>query len=154
MAALSSSYIILTALVQNIFYIHAPYNVKDAYVMIKTDDFSTANNTWEALYYDLIDDKRTPVFKIFIPTATASSSLRYKIKFHFRNDSIGETKEWQTFITNTTTCRNSAISNPQPTFKFNTLMLAAAIVNIIVCILIILKLLYQFSRNQCIVWLK
>ena len=153
MAALSSSYVILTALVQNIFYIHAPYNVKDVYVMIKTEDFSTSNNTWEKLYYDLIDDKRTGVFKIFIPSATAPSSLRYKVKFHFRNDSIGETKEWHTFITNNT-CGNSTINNLQPTFKFNSLMLTAAIVNIIVCILIIIKLLYQFSRDQCITWLK
>ena len=65
----------------------------------------------------------------------------------------GETKEWQTFITNNT-CRNSTINEPQPTFKFNSLMLIAAVINIIVCILIIIKLMYQFSRDQCITWLK
>jgi hypothetical protein len=154
MAALASSYIILTALVQSIFYIHAPYNVKDAYVMLETNDFSTANNSWEKLYYDLIDDKRTAVFKIFIPTtSTQPLSLRYKVKFHYRNNTTGETKEWRTFMDNNT-CGNSTINEPQPIFKFNSLMFAAAVINIIVCILIIIKLLYQFGKDQCIIWLK
>ena len=131
MAALSFSYIILTALVHNIFYIYVPYNVKDAYVKLKTEDYSTTNNTWEKLYNDLID-KRTPVFKIFVPSATAAySTLDYKVKFHFRDDSVGGTKEWQLPLQ----------------FEFISLIPTAAIVNIIVCVLLIIKLLYQFSKN-------
>jgi hypothetical protein len=155
MAALSTSYIILTALVQNIFYINAPYNVKDAFVMLKTKDFSTTNNeTWSKLFYDLIDNKRTPVFKTFVPSATANSFLQYKVKFYFRDNTIGETQEWRTFITNDNTCNNITTTTDAvtPTSSLYDVLFVSILNNCIVCFLVITKLLYQFSKSQCTMW--
>ena len=108
MAVLSSSYILLVALVQNVFYAHMPYDVMDASIMLETKNFSSGD-TWMKMNYQVIHNLHTPVFTIRIPPS-ASCYLRYKIKLQFRNQSFGETP-WKTLITedfkNHTQCDNS-----------------------------------------------
>ena len=95
MAVLSSSYILLVALVKNVFYIHMPYDVMDASIMLETKNF-TSGEVWTKMYYQTIHNLHTPVFTTRIPSS-ASSYLRYKIRLQFRNQTFGETP-WKTLI--------------------------------------------------------
>ena len=88
----------------------------------------------------MTEDKRTPVFKKFVPSATANSFLQYKIKFYFRDSTIGETREWRTFITYNKTCTNdtTTVDAKTPTLTLSDLLFVFILVNCIVCVLVLI----------------
>ena len=108
MAVLSSRYIILVAIVQNIFYVHRSYNVLDASIMLETEGFSS-NNTWLKMTYETLHNKYTPVFSTRVPVS-ASKYLHYKIKFLYNDNTFGET-EWKTLISKNITQPNNSIDS-------------------------------------------
>ncbi len=114
----------------------------DAHIMVETEDFSS-NNTWMKMFYQPIhDSSQTPVFKTVVP-ASASTYLRYKIKFRFRDESIGETAEWRTLITeykNNTKKNTNTIDIKNDNNKNLILFIA------ITCIIIVVKYVYDLSR--------
>ena len=100
MAALSSSYVLFVALVQNVFYVHRPYNVNSMSVMFETTAAAANNNTWLKMHYDIINDHDLGVFTAPVPS-TATQYLRYKVRLHFSDQTVGDT-EWRTLLLNIT----------------------------------------------------
>ena len=149
MAVLSSSYILLVALVQNVFYAHMPYDVMDASIMLETKNFSSGD-VWLKMNYQVIHSLHTPVFTTRIPPS-ASCYLRYKIKLQFRDRSFGETP-WKTLITedfkNHTQCDNSTTMTTSAEMNNNSCDIFSLIVFIAVtCTIFLINLMYGVFRR-------
>lgn len=147
MVVLTSSYILLIALVQNVFYIHSPHNVYNASIMLEASDFSTGSS-WTMMSYHFIHDRSTPVFSIHVPPST-SNYLRFKVRLQFRNQTFGET-EWRTLISdckNTTQCNLPIADSNNSNTYFNLVVFIA-----VTCSILLSKLMYKIARSQCIVW--
>lgn len=151
MVVLSSSYVILAALVQNVFYIYIPYNVYDASIMVETKEFPT-NNSWVRMRYQMIHNQSTAVFTTQVPSS-ASNYLRYKVKLQFKNYVFGET-EWKTLISesrNNTECANSTLPAVESVHSDSILGLLVFIT--VTCSILLANLVYNFTRDQYILWL-
>lgn len=142
MAALSLSYVILVTLVQNVFYVYTPFNVREVKVMIDTKDYPT-NNTWLPMNFEMIDNRRTPISRIAVPSM-ANELLRYKVRFLFRDNTVGET-DWRTLIQtykNTSILQqnvNSTSSSIEPAEYFISTIFGLCIYLAVVCTILLIN---------------
>lgn len=83
MAALSSHFILLYAIYQNILYIHQPANSTEAFVCLQE------LCVWSEMTPHLINNDNVPAFSRFI----FSHTEKFKIKINF-NDNVTKELDW------------------------------------------------------------
>jgi hypothetical protein len=133
MAALSSTYVVLTALLNGVFYVYMPSDVQSASVMFQTKNFSS-NNCWIKMFYQT-QNNVTPAFRVKAPL-DAAEYMRYRIKYHFRNQTFGET-DWRVLFTKNTTLPEKNIL-PEKNMNMTQIIVEdpaiGAIYNMVVCL--------------------
>lgn len=96
MSLLAANYILLSALINNIFYISQPYNAQEVYVCFnKTDD------TWPSAWTRMESLRDPPSFSITLP----ENATEYKLRIVFINRTVGDSV-WK----NLSTCAKNASS--------------------------------------------
>ena len=108
------------------------------------------------MHYDIIKDRHLGIFTAPVPS-TATQYLRYKVRLHFWDQTVGDT-EWGTLLLNITAneeiqfsnndnSNNNSNNNAQAMTVFKLI-----IVIVFCCILLLLNMLYNISKSQCTVW--
>ncbi len=153
MVSSQSYYVLLVALVQNSFYVHRPYNVNKMSIML---DFSAPNNTtsWTEMHYEVIDKGHLAVFTTRIPSSTSLAYLRYKVRLHFHDETVGDT-EWRTLIREPQQ-QEETYNNSHKTLSDNDIApkstLNVVIFIAICCVILLLNLTYHIGKSQCTLW--
>lgn len=105
MAALSSTFIILSAIIENMLYIHQPPNAIEVYIC-----FNKQNDTWPHHWNRMLPHTSfgTSTFATLLP----DTATEYKLRIIYQKRSVGDST-WQHLK-----CRNDTeIVTSQPTDK-------------------------------------
>lgn len=113
MAFLSSSFVILAAVAQNIFFINNIPNVRDAFVCFGNNSLelnSTCNtwpNGWIRLYPKNLNNGNLHVLSTKMDKLQNEKEtynvLYYKLRFFFNDQTMGETRNWANILNGTYT---------------------------------------------------
>lgn len=93
MTMLTSNFVLLTALINGVFYVHRPKNAKSIFIC-----FNKMNDSWPENWYQMqmgaIDRGSIPIFFIKLP----KNLTKYKIRILYINRTHGDTN-WKNFTT-------------------------------------------------------
>lgn len=116
MAVLSSSFILLVALIQNVFYVSKPNNVVEGFICFQNLSTTTGACSWPEewirLYPTAIrSDSGFNAFRThYLQNTTADMDyIQYKIKLIFSDRSMGEQDQWQIMLLNSQKWLNNSI---------------------------------------------
>lgn len=96
-APLAKNFIILSALVQDIFYVLEPPNTKEVRVCFDFEDCNIWRNMRKTYAYDEFVNFSS--FNVSTINSVNITMLRYKLQIMFSYDTVGETKDWRTVVT-------------------------------------------------------
>lgn len=155
MALLNVSYIILTALVHQIFYVYQPLEV-DQILICFTRNISVKNectNPWTPMSHHYLSDGHGNYLPTFRSNKLNSSSLNggmilYKLRLIWRNKTVSETSNWRLIFDNSISSltlhkqENEIVNNDVPASNLN------LVVNISVVILCSFDLVYNIILSR------
>ena len=91
MAVLASSFVLLTALVNSVFYIYHPKNAESIFICLNKTNESWPEN-WSRMYSSAIDGGTIPIFSLKLP----ENVTEYKIRIFYINRTHGDSG-WKNF---------------------------------------------------------
>ena len=168
MVWLTSNFIALAAVVQNVLYVHIPSsNVKNIKAQLKTDSYSS--NLWVPLYHRIVE--RITTFQTVLPDSR-NHLYQYRLQVEFLNRSILISKDWITIgiginvefpetissCQNGTTYNSTAIENSgsdsKCEFSYSYIIYISVITISVVFGILISKIIYNIGKSRCTLWFK